>query len=146
MKYFQKIFSLFLFLFSFSFFILSHIPESHAIDVAIPNEDKIMQPLVKNYLDDGKTSPTSKLDGTGGQKVQLLDVAPKRVSDILFGFMSLISVIVALRAGIDVLFSGGDAGKFKKGIMAIVYAAIGIVLIGSAWIIVRIVLSINLGN
>lgn len=103
-----------------------------------------LPPKVKNYIEDGKTSPTSPLQGAGN--VQLLDVGPKRISDIVFGFMSLITVVIALRAGISVLFSKGDAAKFKNGIMAIVYAAVGIVLIGSAWMIVRLVLSINLGT
>ncbi|MFN7159982.1 MAG: hypothetical protein ACK4NC_00045 [Candidatus Gracilibacteria bacterium] len=111
------------------------------------DDDKLLVPLppkVKNYLEDGKTSPAYDLKGAGN--VQLLDVGPKRIADIIFGFFSIISVIVALRAGISVLFSKGDAAKFKNGIMAIIYAAIGIVLIGSAWIIVRLVLDINLGT
>lgn len=110
-------------------------------------DDALLTPLapkVKNYLEDGKTSPTYDLKGAGN--VQLLNVGPKRISDLVFGFMGVITIIVALRAGVSVLFSKGDAAKFKNGIMAIIYAAIGIVLIGSAWIIVRLVLDINLGS
>lgn len=120
--------------------------KAHDIQIAVTDDSLLtpVAPKVKNYLEDGKTTPAYDLKGAGN--VQLLDVGPKRIADIVFGFFSIIAVIISMRAGISVLFSKGDAAKFKNGIMAIVYAAIGIVLIGSAWIIVRLVLQINLGN
>lgn len=76
----------------------------------------------------------------------LLNEGPKRILDLIFGTFATVGTIICIIAGIRIIFSNGDTKKFQQGIKAIVYAAIGIVIVGSAWMIVRAILSINPGN
>lgn len=101
-------------------------------------------PLVKNYLEDTSNTPTQELRGTSANE-NLFETGPKKLNDYFFGFFGIIAIIIALRSGTKIIFSNGDAKTFKDGIMTLVNAAIGIVVIGSSWSIIRIILQINLG-
>lgn len=114
---------------------------THAVTVETP---MAKPPLVKNYLEDTSSTPTQELRGTSANE-NLFETGPKKLNDYFFGFFGIIAIIIALRAGTTILFSGGDAKTLKEGIMTLVNAAIGIVIIGSSWSIIRIILQINLG-
>lgn len=136
--------SLILGFFLLTFGLLSHIPDAYAaVDpTLIPQA-----PRVRDYLQDGKSAELGKeLSATTDLKTNLINTGPQILNTYFFGFFGIIATIIALQAGIKVLFSNGNEKAFKDGVMTIINAGIGVILIGSSWAIVRLILQVNLGS
>ena len=102
-------------------------------------------PQVFQNLDDVNNTQSLTGDQTGVNR-NLLNEGPKRILDLIFGTFATVGTIICVIAGVRIIFSDGDTKKFREGIKAIVYAAIGIMIVGGAWMLVRSILSINPGN
>lgn len=75
--------------------------------------------------------------------VNLLEVGPSRIITFIFSSFTLVSIIVAIYAGALIIFSGGDQKKVENGVRALIYAALGMLIVGAAWLIVRVILNID---
>lgn len=125
---------------SLLFIIQSTLVAPWCFATSIPTDVLPAIPKVKDF--------TEQTVGAGQQigqtSTKLFYDAPKQIVDTVFQVFAAISGIIVVYAGIKIIFSRGtDPKKFKEGIMAIIYAGIGLVIIGGAWIIVRLVLNIN---
>lgn len=102
-------------------------------------------PQVFQNLDDVNNTQSLTGDQNNVNR-NLLNEGPKRILDFIFGTFATVGAIICVIAGIRIIFSNGDTKKFQEGIKAIVYAVIGIMVVGAAWMTVRAILSINPGN
>ncbi len=65
------------------------------------------------------------------------------VSNVLgwvLGFLGLVAVIIVIIGGVKWMTSGGDEKKVKSAQQTILAGAIGLIIILSAWVIVKLVL------
>lgn len=76
--------------------------------------------------------------------VNLIEAAPARIMTFIFSIFTIVSIIVAIYAGAVIIFSNGDQKRVEQGVKALIFAAIGMLVIGGAWLIVRLVLNIDL--
>ena len=68
----------------------------------------------------------------------LLDTITNAVNWIL-GMLALIALIICLWGGFQMVTAAGDDGKYKKGMTILKQAAIGLVIIGVAWLFVSVI-------
>ena len=57
----------------------------------------------------------------------------------LLGMLALIALVVCLWGGFQMVTAAGDDGKYKKGMGILKQAAIGLVIIGVAWMFVSLI-------
>jgi len=57
----------------------------------------------------------------------------------MLGLLATIALVICIWAGFQMITAAGDDGKYKKGMSILKQAAIGLVIIGLAWLIVSIV-------
>ncbi len=62
------------------------------------------------------------------------------VTNFALGFLGLLAVVIVIYGGFLVLFSGGEPDKAKKGKQAVMYAAMGILLIMGSFALVNTIL------
>lgn len=86
---------------------------------------------------------TDVADGTADTKVNDLIKNAIRIFQIVVG---LISVFMVIMGGLKYITSGGDSGKVGEAKNAILYAVIGLVVVGVAQIIVQFALNRSFGN
>lgn len=86
---------------------------------------------------------TNAPDSTADQKVNDLIKNAIRIFQIVVG---LISVFMVIMGGLKYITSGGDSGKVGEAKNAILYAVIGLVIVGVAEVIVRFALNRSFGN
>ena len=68
----------------------------------------------------------------------LLDTITNAVNWIL-GMLALIALIICLWGGFQMVTAAGDDGKYKKGMTILKQAAIGLIIIGVAWLFVSVI-------
>ena len=68
----------------------------------------------------------------------LLDTITNAVNWIL-GMLALIALIICLWGGFQMVTAAGDDGKYKTGMTILKQAAIGLVIIGVAWLFVSVI-------
>ena len=68
----------------------------------------------------------------------LLDTITNAVNWIL-GMLALIALVICLWGGFQMVTAAGDDGKYKKGMTILKQAAIGLVIIGVAWLFVSVI-------
>lgn len=88
-------------------------------------------------VNDG-SGATSCTDTTSGTAVSNVIKGAIRIFQAIIG---IISVFTILLAGMNYITSGGDAGKTKTARERIMYAVIGLVIVGLAEIIVQFALN-----
>lgn len=88
-------------------------------------------------------NPANNTPSNPGAAVNLIDVGPARIMTLLLSVFSILGVIIAIYAGATIIFSQGDQKKVEQGIKTLVYAGIGMLLVGGAWLLVRLVLNID---
>ena len=88
-------------------------------------------------VDDG-SGATSCTDDSSGTAVSNVIKGAIRIFQAIIG---IISVFTILLAGMNYITSGGDAGKTKTARERIMYAVIGLVIVGLAEIIVQFALN-----
>ncbi len=71
---------------------------------------------------------------------------PKNGIDLIFGFFTTIGSIVVLVSGTKIIFAKGDVKKVQEGIQIVIYTIVGMVIIGSSWFVIRLILDINFGG
>ena len=69
----------------------------------------------------------------------LLTAATKFINFMLW-LLASIALVICLYAGFKMVTSAGDEGKYKEGIEMMKKAGIGLVVIGLAWMIVKVVM------
>ena len=74
----------------------------------------------------------------GAWSSSLLDTITNAVNWIL-GMLALIALIICLWGGFQMVTAAGDDGKYKKGMTILKQAAIGLVIIGVAWLFVSVI-------
>lgn len=109
---------------------------------AAPDSVLPVQPRTIDLFNPGAGSTVTEPEVP--QNVNLIEVGPARVMSFIFSIFTLVSIVVAIYAGVLIIFSGGDQKKVEKGVNALVYAAIGMLIVGGAWLFVRIILNIDL--
>ena len=79
-------------------------------------------------------------DGVGedASSSSLLDTITNAVNWIL-GMLALIALIICLWGGFQMVTAAGDDGKYKKGMTILKQAAIGLIIIGVAWLFVSVI-------
>jgi len=87
------------------------------------------------------------LNGTAGgiawakwqQGAKLLDSVKKFINWAL-GMLATVALVLCLWGGFNMMTAGGDETKYKNGINILKKAAIGLVVIGGAWMLVSVVM------
>jgi len=74
----------------------------------------------------------------GASSTSLLDTITKAVNWLL-GMLAFIALIICLWGGFQMVTAAGDDGKYKKGMTILKQAAIGLVIIGVAWMFVSVI-------
>ena len=74
----------------------------------------------------------------GAWSSSLLDTITNAVNWIL-GMLALIALIICLWGGFQMVTAAGDDGKYKKGMTILKQAAIGLIIIGVAWLFVSVI-------
>lgn len=69
------------------------------------------------------------------------DTSLATILEIVFGIMGAIALIVLLLASLKYVISRGEPGEVAKAKNAIIYAVIGLMIIGSAFTIVSFVVN-----
>lgn len=121
-------------------------PETSEDEPATPsrslNQDKVSDDLNAGEIKLGeaerkKTGVLNGLFGTSGEDVVggLLNMA--------YTLASIIAIIVIVASGIMIMTADGDQQKVATGRQAIVYSCIGLVIVGSAFIITGIITGIG---
>lgn len=87
---------------------------------------------------DGSSSSASCTDGSSTRTVQRLLKTAIRIFQFIIGVIALFAV---LTGGLNYIMSGGDSGKTKSARERIMYAVIGLVIVGVAEIIVQFALN-----
>ncbi len=100
-----------------------------------PNTPTLFAPT-ENGLEAVKPTEDAK-----SQQVNLLFQGPQSVMRFLFGLFTLIGVLASIYAGSRIVFSQGDPKKMQQGFFMLLYTAIGFLIIGSAWFIIRFILN-----
>ncbi|MFA6348517.1 MAG: pilin [Candidatus Paceibacterota bacterium] len=67
---------------------------------------------------------------------------PSIIQYILYTIVPILALLWFVFAGFKMMTSGGDPGKFKEGKNMIIYGAVGIILVFSAYIIVEAFLNL----
>lgn len=89
-------------------------------------------------------SVTNNAPSSGQRNINLLQAGPARLMTLVLGLFSAISIVIAIYAGAVIIFSDGDMKKIETAVKTLLYAALGMLLVGGAWLIVRFVLNIDL--
>lgn len=76
----------------------------------------------------------------------LIETLPEFIISTIFLIFSGLGVVFAFIAGYKIIFSKGDQKKMQEGIQTLVYAVLGLIITGSAWMIIRLVLNISFGG
>lgn len=63
----------------------------------------------------------------------------KRAINIVLGFMSLITLIILLWGGFQMVTANGDDGKFQAGTKLLRQAALGLLFIAVSWMMVSMI-------
>ena len=71
------------------------------------------------------------------------DEAVKRTLNGVYTIAAIIAVIIIIAAGISIIVADGDSQKVATARKAIIYACVGLVIVGSAFIITGIVQGIG---
>ena len=74
----------------------------------------------------------------GAGSSSLLSTITKAINWLL-GMLALIALVVCLWGGFQMVTAAGDDGKYKKGMGILKQAAIGLVIIGVAWMFVSLI-------
>ena len=99
-------------------------------------------PAVPSTVDIFNPANTTQTNSTNA--VNLIEVGPARAMTIILSLFTLVGVIIAVYAGSQIIFSGGDAKKVEVAVKTLVYAGVGMLVVGMAWVIVRLVLNIDI--
>ena len=76
--------------------------------------------------------------GAGASSASLLNTITTAINWLL-GMLALIALVVCLWGGFQMVTAAGDDGKYKKGMGILKQAAIGLVIIGVAWMFVSLI-------
>lgn len=91
--------------------------------------------------------PSNQIIGTGpgglAQAPQGVQSLISDTSDILFAILGGITLIVIIVVSFKMFSSKGNEAEFKKGINGVVNAAVGLLIIGLAYAIVKTILSLQ---
>ena len=81
-----------------------------------------------------------KAEGVDGdaKSSSLLDTITNAVNWIL-GMLALIALIICLWGGFQMVTAAGDDGNYMKGMTILKQAAIGLIIIGVAWLFVSVI-------
>jgi hypothetical protein len=79
----------------------------------------------------------------GGTLWGLYEAVLPNIFLIIFGTLGSIGAVIIVISGTKAVMNRGDAEEFKKAIVMLVYTAIGMVIIGLAYVLVRIVVNIQ---
>jgi hypothetical protein len=79
------------------------------------------------------TQPSTSIELTNPLKAKSIEEVLENISSWLIKLGAPVAALMIIIGGIQILFSGGDPAKFKKGQSTIVYTAIGygIIILGS---------------
>lgn len=112
--------------------------------LAVVNNDVLpVQPSNVNIFNpSASTTPDPTVRPAGA--VNLVEVGPARIMTIILGLFGLISIVMAIYAGSQIIFSEGDTKKIETGVKTLAFTAIGMLVVAGAWVLVRLVLNINL--
>lgn len=123
--------------------IILSMPLALAAGTSVTNTDVLpVTPSSVDIFNPTATAPASTRVNPNNA-VNLLEVGPARVMTIILSLFTLVSIVIAIYAGVTIIFSGGDQKKVEKGVKTLAYAAIGMLVVGAAWLIVRLVLNID---
>ncbi|MBR6908602.1 hypothetical protein IKN40_09315 [bacterium] len=57
----------------------------------------------------------------------------------ILGMLALIALCICLYGGFQMVTAAGDDGKYKKGMTILKQAAIGLIIVGIAWLFVSLI-------
>ncbi|MEI7478339.1 MAG: hypothetical protein WCJ81_07870 [bacterium] len=63
----------------------------------------------------------------------------KKAVNLILGFLGLISLIILLRGGFQMVTAAGDDGKYKKGFTILRQAGIGLIFVGLSALFVNLI-------
>ncbi len=124
---------------------------SSSTSSSIDNNDQVEdKPSESGICKDDKKCSSSLTGGAVGSVSAPNGVNKKDPDEIVAGILNIvyslaaaIAVIVIIAAGIMYIISDGDSAKISRAKNAIIYAAVGLVIVGSAFIITGIIQSIG---
>ncbi len=128
----------------FQLFPTAHAEEIAQVDVPnslLPQPPRILDELSPSGISDAATRGN---DITDNERVNLLDIGPNLVLNTLMGLFTSIATVIAIIGGSQILFSQGDQKKLQQGLFTLMYAAIGMIIIGASWVIITLILNFNL--
>lgn len=94
-------------------------------------------------INTGKVELTTADAQKAGLEKKAGDDIIKGTLNIIYSLAAVVAVIVIIAAGIEYVTSEGDPGKTATAKSAIIYAVVGLVIVGSAFIITGIVQNIG---
>ncbi|PIV90326.1 hypothetical protein COW46_03565 [Candidatus Gracilibacteria bacterium CG17_big_fil_post_rev_8_21_14_2_50_48_13] len=109
----------------------------------INNDVLPVQPSNVNIFNPS-ASTTPDVTSRPAGAVNLVEVGPARIMTIILGLFGLLSIVMAIYAGAQIIFSEGDPKKIETGVKTLAFTAIGMLVVSGAWVLVRLVLNINL--
>ena len=74
----------------------------------------------------------------GSSSTSLLDTITTAINWLL-GMLAFIALCICLWGGFQMVTAAGDDGKYKKGMTILKQAAIGLIIIGVAWLFVSVI-------
>ena len=86
----------------------------------------------------GNIKGVSGTTDSGASSASLLSTITTAINWLL-GMLALIALVVCLWGGFQMVTAAGDDGKYKKGMGILKQAAIGLVIIGVAWMFVSLI-------
>ncbi len=124
---------IYLFTWLFTFTALWYVNSTYAFEAA-----EWWEWTGKRTLEDMTAENSNMLAGTGSAESQLLDSAKNAINWIL-GILATIALVVCLYAGFLMVTSAGDEKKYQKGLGILKYAALGLAVVGLAWLFVSLI-------
>jgi len=86
----------------------------------------------------GNIKGVSGTTDEGASSSSLLSTITTAINWIL-GMLALIALCICLYGGFQMVTAAGDDGKYKKGMTILKQAAIGLIIVGIAWLFVSLI-------
>lgn len=86
----------------------------------------------------GNIKGVSGTTNEGASSSSLLSTITTAINWIL-GMLALIALCICLYGGFQMVTAAGDDGKYKKGMTILKQAAIGLIIVGIAWLFVSLI-------
>jgi len=122
-----------IFFYSCIWFLLS-LSSTFAAPTKVTKDQTILERIV----------PTGEKIVTGDDWFSMLDNIFAWAKDGIFGMLMVLSLGVFLFLWIRLVIARGNPEEFKKSMMSMVYAVVGLFLVSAAWAIVKLVSWLNI--